>query len=244
MKISVCMATYNGANYLREQMDSILNQDLSKYPDAELEIIVSDDMSTDETMAILESYNDDRIHIYHHTNKKSHKYYKAMFACTENFGNAMEKATGDYIFLSDQDDIWHPMKISKTLDALISEKKDMCATGFDIVSTDLNKIGTVIYQKEPRWRLKRKIKLYGFSCGFTRKELQSYLPMPMIPHHDNFMMLVSSFKNNYIFINDILAQHRWSGSHNVSAFVDDTSFLVKNWYRIKQVAIAFGRFLK
>ena len=47
MRISVCMATYNGGKYLREQMDSILNQDLSAYPDAELEVVVSDDGSTD-----------------------------------------------------------------------------------------------------------------------------------------------------------------------------------------------------
>lgn len=43
MTISVCIATFNGAKYIRKQMDSILKQDLTDYPEAELEIIVSDD---------------------------------------------------------------------------------------------------------------------------------------------------------------------------------------------------------
>lgn len=64
------MATYNRAKYLQEQIDSILNQDLSAYPNAELEIIVSDDMSTDNTIKILEDYHDERIKIFLHTNKR------------------------------------------------------------------------------------------------------------------------------------------------------------------------------
>ena len=63
MILSICMATYNGAKYIRNQMNSILNQDLSDYPEAELEIIVSDDGSTDDTLQIIESYHDERIKI-------------------------------------------------------------------------------------------------------------------------------------------------------------------------------------
>lgn len=191
--VSVCMATYNGGRYLREQMDSILHQDLSAYPDAELEIIVSDDGSTDDTLSILESYHDNRIKIYHHTKRREHRWKKASFACTENFGNAMQYATGDYIMLSDQDDVWYPNKMAKTIAELIAGH-DMCMVGFDVVTPDLNYIGSVRYEYEPRWRLRRRKKLYGFSCGFTKKELQRYLPLPAIVAHDNFMMLVSSFE--------------------------------------------------
>lgn len=240
--ISVCMATYNGSKYLREQIDSILNQDLSAYPNAELELIVSDDGSTDSTLDILASYNDYRIKIYHHT-KKEYRYKKASFACTANFANALEKANGDYIFLSDQDDIWFPLKVSRTLDVLTT-RGGVCAVAFDVVTLDLKHIGTVIYKQESRWRLKRKYKLYGFSCGFTRKELYSIIPIPQIPAHDNFIMLVASFKNTFSFIDEILAQHRWSGTHNVSASIDDSPFIIKNWYRMKMITIAFLRFLE
>lgn len=241
--ISVCMATYNGAKYLREQIDSILNQDLSAYPNAELELIVSDDGSTDSTLDILASYNDYRIKIYHHTNKKTYRYNKAAFACTANFANALEKATGNYIFLSDQDDIWFPLKISRTLDVL-TVRGGVCAVAFDVVTPELKKLGPVIYHKEPRWKIKRKLKFYGFSCGFTRKELNSILPMPDIPYHDNFITYISAFKNNSTVINEILALHRWSGVHNVSASVNDSPFIIKNWYRMKIITIAFFRFLE
>lgn len=242
IRISVCMATYNGARYLREQVDSILNQDLSAYPNSELELIVSDDGSTDDTLKILASYQDDRIKVYHHI-KKEYKYKKANFACTANFANALEKTTGDYVFLSDQDDIWFPLKISRTLDVL-TVHGGVCAVAFDVVTPELKKIGTVTYKKECRWQLKRKYKLYGFSCGFTRKELYSILPIPEIPGHDNFIMLVSSFKNTFSFIDDILAQHRWDGMYNVSATEDDSPFIIKNWYRLKMISIAFTRFIK
>ena len=55
MLISICMATYNGAKYLREQVDSILNQEFTENKDVEMELVVSDDGSTDDTLKILES---------------------------------------------------------------------------------------------------------------------------------------------------------------------------------------------
>ena len=61
MLISVCMATYNGAKYLREQVDSILQQEFRHNSDVEMELVVSDDESTDDTVRILESYHDPRI---------------------------------------------------------------------------------------------------------------------------------------------------------------------------------------
>lgn len=57
------MATYNGAKYIREQVDSILNQEFTENKDVEMELVVSDDGSTDDTLKILESYGDSRIKI-------------------------------------------------------------------------------------------------------------------------------------------------------------------------------------
>lgn len=86
---------------------------------AELEIIVSDDGSKDDTISILESYHDKRIKIFHHPKGGgTHKYYNALYCATSNFGYAMQKAKGDYIFLSDQDDVWLPNKVAVALTAL------------------------------------------------------------------------------------------------------------------------------
>ncbi len=118
MLVSVCMATYNGGKYIREQVDSILNQEFKENTDVELEIVVSDDGSTDDTVKILETYNDARIKIYLHRNTKKYKYLNATRACKCNFENAMGKAKGEYIFLSDQDDVWYPWKMDRQLTML------------------------------------------------------------------------------------------------------------------------------
>ena len=55
------MATYNGERYLREQIDSILNQEFKENSDLELELVISDDNSTDNTLRIIESYHDSSI---------------------------------------------------------------------------------------------------------------------------------------------------------------------------------------
>lgn len=105
--ISVCMATYNGENYIACQLDSILSQ-LGSCD----EIVISDDGSNDNTMKIILSYNDSRIKIF----KGPCKGY------IQNFSNAISKAKGDFIFLSDQDDIWLPGKVSKVMDKLVDFK--------------------------------------------------------------------------------------------------------------------------
>lgn len=112
------MATYNGAKYIKEQMDSILSQRFKENDNVELEIIVSDDGSTDDTISILESYHDSRIKIFHHKNYSKYKYFKANRLASSNFENAITKATGDYLFLADQDDVWLPSKIDKSLSVL------------------------------------------------------------------------------------------------------------------------------
>ncbi|HEU4789004.1 MAG TPA: glycosyltransferase family 2 protein [Flavobacterium sp.] len=104
MKISVALCTFNGDKFLHKQIDSILQQTLNVD-----EIIVCDDCSTDHTLKILEEYkknNPEIFRIYQNeVNLKSNK----------NFEKAITLCSGDYIFLSDQDDVWRNDKIEKTL---------------------------------------------------------------------------------------------------------------------------------
>ena len=95
--ITVCIATFNGEKYIREQLNSILFQ-LSLQD----EVIVSDDGSTDNTISIIKSFNDKRIKIIDGVHRHSP---------TLNFENALKEAKGDYIFLADQDDVWKDDKV-------------------------------------------------------------------------------------------------------------------------------------
>ncbi|MDA4894268.1 glycosyltransferase [Microbacterium resistens] len=91
-RVSVCMATYNGARFLRPQVESILAQ---LRPDDE--IVVVDDASRDDTVAVLESFRDDRLRIIR--NDRNVGYVRT-------FEHALSLATGDVLLLSDQDDVW------------------------------------------------------------------------------------------------------------------------------------------
>ena len=246
MKISVCMATYNGGKYLREQMDSILNQDLSAFPDAELEIIVSDDGSSDDTIKILESYKDDRIKVFHHRNHRQHRYNKAAYACTENFGYAMENATGDFFFLSDQDDIWYPWKIERQLTALLNNGGGISVHAFDRGYIPEKLYGKENYEPLRGFRLRPRYRFYGFSICLAKSELKYILPMPNIPYHDNFITYVEMFKGRLLeknIIRESCAFHRFTGQHNVSNMKNNTPFIIRNYLRVKLLLMALYRSL-
>ena len=106
-KISIALATYNGAAYLKEQLESYCSQ--TQLPD---ELVVCDDCSTDETIRILEKFIQDapfEVQICKN---------QINLGVTKNFEKAVSLCTGDYIFLSDQDDIWLADKIKVLTEVL------------------------------------------------------------------------------------------------------------------------------
>jgi glycosyltransferase involved in cell wall biosynthesis len=103
MKLSVSMITFQGAAYLQAQMDSILGQSLPVH-----EIIVCDDGSTDGTREILADYA--AIHPQIKLQFNAHN-----IGTVANMQQCLRLSTGDIIFLADQDDVWLPNKVEKTL---------------------------------------------------------------------------------------------------------------------------------
>ncbi|AOW10928.1 glycosyltransferase family 2 protein [Flavobacterium gilvum] len=137
MKISVALCTYNGEKFLYEQIDSILNQTIKVD-----EIIVCDDCSSDNTLSILKKYEKVNPSIFkinqNEVNLKSNK----------NFEKAIGLCSGDYIFLSDQDDIWRNDKVEKTL-AVFNQNPD--AEGVFSNGVLINNKGEVIYKDNSLW---------------------------------------------------------------------------------------------
>lgn len=103
------MATYNGCSFLPEQLDSIITQTSPPY-----ELIIVDDCSSDETRSIIKKYQDKHPFIHLHKNETN-------TGVTRAFEKAISLCTGDYIALSDQDDIWEPDKLEILLAASGSE---------------------------------------------------------------------------------------------------------------------------
>jgi len=109
MKISVAMCTFNGAKFLKEQIDSILNQTLKVD-----EIIICDDGSADDTLSIVTSY--------HNLYPNLFKFFKNEnnLRSNKNFEKAITICDGDFIFLADQDDVWNESKVENTISFLIN----------------------------------------------------------------------------------------------------------------------------
>ena len=107
------MSTYNGEKYLREQIDSILEQDCERFGKAEIKLLVRDDGSKDTTLDILKEYADnypDKIQYYQGENA----------GVIKSFFELIQKAddTADYYALADQDDYWMPGKLSAGIDKI------------------------------------------------------------------------------------------------------------------------------
>ena len=103
-KISVAMCTYNGEKFLQKQLESIFSQTFTVN-----EIIICDDGSTDGTEDIVNIFSRKYIDIISfHKNEVNLKSVK-------NFEKAISLTTGDFIFLCDQDDLWHPQKVEKII---------------------------------------------------------------------------------------------------------------------------------
>lgn len=92
VRVSVCMATYNGAAYLAAQLDSILAE-----LEPQDEVIIVDDASSDGTVALLEAVTDPRVSIHARADNRGY---------VRTFEQALSLATGDVLMLSDQDDVW------------------------------------------------------------------------------------------------------------------------------------------
>lgn len=114
--VSVVMCTYNGEAFIREQLDTILAQDYPLH-----EIIVQDDGSTDATLDILDEYarRHDFIRIVRNAER---------LGFNRNFHTAMLRATGQFIAIADQDDIWFPQKLRRQVETIGDH--DVCISDY------------------------------------------------------------------------------------------------------------------
>ena len=205
--VSVCMATYNGERYLREQVGSILRE-LGEGD----ELVISDDGSTDSTLDIIESFGDERIKIFR--NEGHH-------GVNGNFENAISKSTGDYIFLSDQDDVWIEGKVKECLEAL--EDSDLVLHDAMISDKDLISQNKTLFSE---LKIKKgfganfiRNRFTGCCMAFRREILHYVLPFPkkVSFYHDSWTGLLVLLKGKVTIIDVPLIKFRRHQSTNSSA---------------------------
>lgn len=232
MTVSVAMCTYNGELYLKKQLDSILNQTHPVY-----EIIICDDGSTDNTIEIINDYCSKNQFIKLFQNETN-------LQSVKNFEKSMQLCTGDIIFLSDQDDMWIPEKVETIID-FFNQNPNQMAVATNGFCCD--KKGD-IHEKYAIWdalnfldALQITYNLHDvISCvaniatGATmafRAEIRSEcVPIPIVEgfHHDEWIARLTSYKNQFSYINQKLIMYRIHSLQQVGGVFYDKTEKVKN----------------
>lgn len=240
-KISVCLASYNGEKYILKQVLSILEQ-LS----SEDELIISDDHSTDNTLDILSNIHDKRLKVYQNNLATDmHRYSSSHYRVTKNFEHALSYATGDYIFLSDQDDIWKPDKVKLTLNAL--QFYNLVISNYAIIDENGMMVEEKFYSKIPvyqSWLLNLiKMSFHGCCMAFRRELLDYAMPFPKsLIAHDNWIGMCACLKKFKIgYIDCPLIQYR---RHRFNVSPTKQNNLNPLWFKIWYRMVLFFQLLK
>jgi len=203
-RVSVCIPTFNGGGYIRRQMETILSQ-LGEND----EVIISDDSSTDDTLSIIESFQDSRIKVF-----PGNTFYSPIF----NMENALKQASGEYIFMADQDDVWMEGKVESMLSVL--DSYDLVVSDCMVVDEDENVIQSSLFRKlnSGKGFMKNMIKNTYIGCcmAFKRDVLSYVLPFPTnIPMHDGWIAMSVEYRRKKIFFLDKpLILYRRHGSNS------------------------------
>lgn len=232
--ISVCIATYNGEKYIKKQLDSILPQ-----LGTEDEIIISDDSSTDNTLDILYSYVDSRIKIY-----SNQHFHSPIF----NFEYTLIHAKGDYIFLSDQDDVWESNKVQVMLNAL--KRAALVVSDCTVVDKNMKVIKKTFFRDKIRKKgvINNIISNNYLGCcmAFRREVLCKALPFPKsIAMHDIWLGLCASAFYSVEFIPDKLIKYRRHGENaSPTGEKSNLKILYRIIYRIQFVVALVERMFR
>jgi hypothetical protein len=137
VKLSIALATYNGADFLPEQLESYLRQ--TRPPD---ELVISDDASVDDTFAICSRFAEDAPFDVTLSRNETN------LGVVANFDKAIRACTGDVIATSDQDDVWYPHKLAVLTTALEANPgAGLAFSDADIVDETLQSTGTRLWNE-------------------------------------------------------------------------------------------------
>lgn len=210
--LSVVLAAYNGGKYIQKQVASILPQ-LSEGD----ELIVSDDGSSDDTLQVLAEFCDSRIKVVQNTGEHG---------IVRNFENALRQVKGDYVFLSDQDDIWLPNKVEWCLKSL--EHATLVVHDLKFLYAD-GTVSTEGFFKSHGsgpgfWKNLYKNSFMGSCIAFRRSVLDYALPFPKkVLWHDMWIGLVAERKGKTVFLPEQLMLYRRHGN-NASTTGEESAF--------------------
>lgn len=185
------MATYNGEKYIREQLDSIVAQ---TYPIHEL--IIQDDCSTDSTVSICREYEEKYPFVHVYVNEKNKGF-------NENFKTAAMRSTGEFVAISDQDDIWFSEKIEKQVVAI--RNHSMCYSQH-LRGVDMEHTRLVDYKNAPERHIFKAV--VGHSMLLEGNFARDEASWPGGMAFDIWLTSLANFRKGVIRIDEPLNFHR------------------------------------
>lgn len=219
--VDVVLATYNGAGYLPEQLDSLMKQNQGFRS-----ILVSDDGSSDETLSIIKDYETrypDQIRLLPQGPGQG--------ACA-NFNYLLAAAEASYVFIADQDDVWDSDKMRVCLETMLtlesqcgSETPILVHTDLRVVDQNLNLMASSFFQLQQLNKHRSQFKdlllqntVTGCSALVNRALLNEALPIPSTAcMHDWWLALVAAAFGKISVVNKATMSYRQHGKNTVGA---------------------------
>lgn len=219
MKISIAMATYNGAAHIAAQLQSFASQTRRPH-----ELIVCDDGSTDATLEIVDEFaRDVPFDVVVERNA-------TRLGFTGNFSKAMGHATGDVIFLSDQDDVWDSTKIDRVLQAFAANPEQwLVVHDGRLIDPAIDWCGvTMLGQVMAGYGTSRSL-ITGALTAFRRELQACALPVPDgMVGHDQWLHHIADLLGKRLVIPDVLQTIQRHGG-NTSAWVASSTQQISKW---------------
>jgi len=228
MIISVALCTYNGEKYIEQQLESIFIQSV-----AVSEIVVCDDCSSDSTVQKIKQMS------FLHPNVIRLVTNPYNMGFRKNFEKALRECQGDYIFFCDQDDIWNPDKVEKSIAYLKSSGNYGLFTDAELIDRDNKEIGKSLFECMNVFQYINKRNLYpdllatlclsdNFVTGATvavSKEAKPIL-IPSWPsdglYHDYYVALKLSAIGKFGYLTDKLISYRIHPSQQTGVLIDSS----------------------
>ncbi len=215
--IDILLATYNGEKYVKEQIESILNQDYQN-----INLIISDDCSKDNTPKIIKEYEqkDSRIKVY---------LQEKNLGVVKNIEFLLGHVENDYFMLADQDDYWLPEKVRKSFETLKKENADMVFGDLEVVDENLNTIypsfgDFMLLNKKIHKYINTNRLNYLYNCvtGCTvlckSEFIKKIIPIPTDSKrliHDHWIGLVMSLNGKLAYMDEKHIKYRQHGDNQV-----------------------------
>lgn len=218
MKICVLLATYNGEKYLKQQLDSLLEQTYENF-----QILVRDDGSADATVEILKAY--DVLLLEGGENLGAKKSFGVLLEY------AMQESDAQYFMFCDQDDVWLPDKIEKTVEKMLEvesgdlQKPALVHTDLSVVNEKLGTIANSFWRyehiepaKNTLSRLLMQNTITGCTMMINRSLASLALPVPgECIMHDWWLGLVAAAFGKIGYVPEQTIKYRQHGSNDTGA---------------------------